>query len=67
MIEAKTLPIYSCTFKDEDNNEINVVDSQREHNLKINIYLNHNDKFLKSMTGTFDKSKCIYSIQMDIM
>ena len=52
---------YICTFKDEDNDEINVVDSQREHNLKINTYLNRNDVFLKSIIGNCDKSKCIYS------
>ena len=59
--------IYSCTFKGENNDEINVVDSKRYHNLKINTYLNRNDEFLKSMIGTCDKSKCIYSIQLDII
>ena len=35
--------IYSCTFKDEDNDEINIDDSKRENNLKNNTYLNSND------------------------
>ena len=52
---------YICTFKGEDNDEINVVDSKREHGLTINTYLNRNDVFLKNIEGNCSGSKCIYS------
>ena len=51
---------YFCTFKDKDNDEINIQNAQKYKNLIIKTYLNRNDVFLKDIQGDCSGSKCTY-------
>ena len=52
---------FLCEFKDENNEEIDIEDAKRTHNLKIKTHLYRNDELLNDIEGDCNGNKCNFS------
>ena len=52
---------YACEFKDENGNEIDIVEAQKIKDIEIKTTLYRNEKFLKTIDGKCSGSTCTYT------